>query len=103
MSLLSARHLPKKYGARAVVRDVSIDVNSGEVVGLLGPNGAGKTTSFYMIIGLVACDGGGSGAEDEDSDEESPLPPPAVEEVASESLDESIKSGAEQWDDEEQE
>ena len=43
------------------------------------------------------------GSEDEDSDEESPLPPPAVEEVASESLDESIKSGAEQWDDEEQE
>ncbi len=58
MSLLAARHLAKKYGARQVVRDVSIDVNSGEVVGLLGPNGAGKTTSFYMIIGLVACDGG---------------------------------------------
>lgn len=58
MSLLSARHLAKKYGARQVVRDVSINVNSGEVVGLLGPNGAGKTTSFYMIIGLVACDAG---------------------------------------------
>ena len=58
MSLLAARHLAKKYGARAVVRDVSINVNSGEVIGLLGPNGAGKTTSFYMIIGLVACDSG---------------------------------------------
>jgi lipopolysaccharide export system ATP-binding protein len=58
MSLLAARHLAKKYGARAVVRDVSISVNSGEVVGLLGPNGAGKTTSFYMIIGLVPCDEG---------------------------------------------
>ena len=58
MSLLAARHLAKKYGARAVVRDVSINVNSGEVIGLLGPNGAGKTTSFYMIIGLVPCDTG---------------------------------------------
>ncbi|MFT5445253.1 MAG: lipopolysaccharide export system ATP-binding protein [Gammaproteobacteria bacterium] len=58
MSILAARHLAKKYGARSVVRDVSISVNSGEVVGLLGPNGAGKTTSFYMIIGLVACDSG---------------------------------------------
>ncbi len=58
MSLLGARHLAKKYGARQVVRDVSISVNSGEVIGLLGPNGAGKTTSFYMIIGLVPCDSG---------------------------------------------
>jgi lipopolysaccharide export system ATP-binding protein len=58
MSLLAARHLGKKYGARAVVRDVSVSVNSGEVIGLLGPNGAGKTTSFYMIIGLVPCDAG---------------------------------------------
>jgi len=58
MSLLAARHLAKKYGARPVVRDVSIQVGSGEVIGLLGPNGAGKTTSFYMIIGLVACDAG---------------------------------------------
>ena len=58
MSILAARRLAKKYGARTVVRDVSISVNSGEVVGLLGPNGAGKTTSFYMIIGLVACDSG---------------------------------------------
>jgi lipopolysaccharide export system ATP-binding protein len=58
MSLLAAKRLAKRYGPRSVVKDVSISVESGEVVGLLGPNGAGKTTSFYMIIGLVACDGG---------------------------------------------
>lgn len=58
MSILAARHMAKTYGTRSVVADVSISVNSGEVVGLLGPNGAGKTTSFYMIIGLVACDAG---------------------------------------------
>ncbi len=58
MSLLSARHLAKRYQSRPVVRNVSITVQSGEVVGLLGPNGAGKTTSFYMIVGLVRCDGG---------------------------------------------
>jgi len=50
--------LQKKYGARTVVRDVGIEIKSGEVVGLLGPNGAGKTTSFYMIVGLVPLDGG---------------------------------------------
>jgi lipopolysaccharide export system ATP-binding protein len=50
--------LQKRYGSRTVVRDVSIEVKSGEVVGLLGPNGAGKTTSFYMIVGLVPLDGG---------------------------------------------
>ena len=48
-SVLTAFGLQKKYGARTVVRDVGIEVKSGEVVGLLGPNGAGKTTSFYMI------------------------------------------------------
>ena len=58
MSVLAARRLAKRYGARTVVDEVSITVRSGEVVGLLGPNGAGKTTSFYMIIGLVACDAG---------------------------------------------
>jgi lipopolysaccharide export system ATP-binding protein len=58
VSLLSAKRLAKRYGARTVVKDVSINVESGEVIGLLGPNGAGKTTSFYMIIGLVICDGG---------------------------------------------
>jgi lipopolysaccharide export system ATP-binding protein len=55
---LEARHLKKAYGSRKVVKDVSLAVNQGEVVGLLGPNGAGKTTSFYMIVGLVRADGG---------------------------------------------
>ena len=58
MSVLSALQLAKRYGNRPVVRDVSLSVESGEVVGLLGPNGAGKTTSFYMIIGLVGLDSG---------------------------------------------
>jgi len=58
MSRLSATHLSKSYKSRTVVRDLSIEVSSGEVVGLLGPNGAGKTTAFYMIVGLVPCDGG---------------------------------------------
>jgi lipopolysaccharide export system ATP-binding protein len=55
---LEAQHLQKSYTGRQVVRDVSISVGKGEVVGLLGPNGAGKTTSFYMIVGLVRADGG---------------------------------------------
>jgi lipopolysaccharide export system ATP-binding protein len=55
---LSAQGLRKRYKARTVVKDVSFDVNAGEVVGLLGPNGAGKTTCFYMVVGLVAADGG---------------------------------------------
>lgn len=58
MSQISAQHLRKTYGKRTVVHDVSFVVNSGEVVGLLGPNGAGKTTCFYMVVGLVAADGG---------------------------------------------
>jgi len=57
-SRLSARHLRKVYHGRAVVKDVSIEVESGQVVGLLGPNGAGKTTCFYMIVGLVSSDDG---------------------------------------------
>ena len=57
-SKLAAAHLRKRYKARTVVHDVSLEVASGEVVGLLGPNGAGKTTCFYMIVGLVAADGG---------------------------------------------
>ncbi len=57
-STLSANNLNKRYKKRTVVHDVSFDVKSGEVVGLLGPNGAGKTTCFYMIVGLVASDGG---------------------------------------------
>ena len=55
---LSAHNLNKRYKKRTVVHDVSFGVASGEVVGLLGPNGAGKTTTFYMIVGLVASDGG---------------------------------------------
>lgn len=58
MSVLAAHHLAKRYRRRYVVKDVSLSVNSGEVVGLLGPNGAGKTTSFYMVVGLVACEQG---------------------------------------------
>ena len=57
-SRLQARHLQKTYGSRKVVKDVSLEVAKGEVVGLLGPNGAGKTTSFYMIVGLVRADAG---------------------------------------------
>jgi lipopolysaccharide export system ATP-binding protein len=57
-STLTARNLKKRYKSRAVVSDVSFTVQSGEVVGLLGPNGAGKTTCFYMIVGLIAADGG---------------------------------------------
>jgi len=58
MSQLRAEKLNKRYKARTVVKDVSLEVSSGEVVGLLGPNGAGKTTCFYMMVGLVALDGG---------------------------------------------
>ena len=57
-STLSVRSLQKSYGVRRVVKDVSIEVVSGEVIGLLGPNGAGKTTSFYMIVGLVPSEAG---------------------------------------------
>src|SRR5450830_807805 len=58
VSSLIVRGIRKSYGARQVVQDVSLEIESGEVVGLLGPNGAGKTTSFYMIVGLVPMDGG---------------------------------------------
>jgi lipopolysaccharide export system ATP-binding protein len=58
MSLLTATSLKKRYKSRVVVKDVSLEVSSGEVVGLLGPNGAGKTTCFYMMVGLTAADGG---------------------------------------------
>ena len=58
VSRLVASGLQKSYGSRKVVKDVSLAVQSGEVVGLLGPNGAGKTTSFYMIVGLVRADAG---------------------------------------------
>lgn len=58
MSELIVQGLKKRYKSRQVVKNVSLDVSSGEVVGLLGPNGAGKTTSFYMMVGLVPLDGG---------------------------------------------
>jgi lipopolysaccharide export system ATP-binding protein len=58
MSALTATGLAKSYKSRQVVRDLSLELASGEVVGLLGPNGAGKTTAFYMIVGLVPCDAG---------------------------------------------
>ena len=58
MSKLGVTALRKRYKARQVVHDVSLEVESGEVVGLLGPNGAGKTTSFYMMVGLITADGG---------------------------------------------
>ena len=58
MNKLTANNLAKSYKQRKVVKSVSLEINSGEVVGLLGPNGAGKTTSFYMIVGLIACDEG---------------------------------------------
>jgi lipopolysaccharide export system ATP-binding protein len=58
MSVLKAEGLKKHYKSRQVVKDVALEVNSGEVVGLLGPNGAGKTTCFYMLVGLIGADGG---------------------------------------------
>lgn len=57
-SFLDVRHLRKQFKNRVVVKDVSFNVESSEVIGLLGPNGAGKTTSFYMVAGLLASDGG---------------------------------------------
>jgi lipopolysaccharide export system ATP-binding protein len=66
MSTLAVRHLFKAYKSRQVVKDVSLTVLGGEVVGLLGPNGAGKTTSFYMIIGLVPQEGGSVHLDKED-------------------------------------
>lgn len=58
MHSLRTQNLTKSYSGRTVVRDVSLDLRSGEVVGLLGPNGAGKTTTFYMTVGLTAPDSG---------------------------------------------
>ncbi len=66
MTTLVAKHLAKSYKSRQVVKDVSITVKSGEVVGLLGPNGAGKTTTFYMIVGLVPNDKGSIKLDDAD-------------------------------------
>ena len=58
ISVLSAHNLAKSYSKRSVVKDVSLSVKQGEIVGLLGPNGAGKTTCFYIIIGLISADDG---------------------------------------------
>ncbi len=66
MSVLKASSLKKSYKSRTVVSDVSLQVETGQVVGLLGPNGAGKTTSFYMIVGLVPQDGGVVSVDDLD-------------------------------------
>jgi lipopolysaccharide export system ATP-binding protein len=66
MSEFRADNLKKRYKSRSVVQDVSLSVNSGEVVGLLGPNGAGKTTCFYMMVGLVPLDGGTIHLDDRD-------------------------------------
>ena len=66
MSALKASGLAKSYKSRQVVRDLSLEVANGEVVGLLGPNGAGKTTAFYMLVGLVNCDAGTIQLDDRD-------------------------------------
>lgn len=66
MAELIARNLAKAYKKRQVVKDVSLSVGSGQIVGLLGPNGAGKTTCFYMIIGLVPQDAGAIAIDDQD-------------------------------------
>ncbi len=66
MPTLSASHLKKVYKDRLVVKDVSLTVESGQIVGLLGPNGAGKTTSFYMIVGLIPVDFGTIRIDDTD-------------------------------------
>jgi lipopolysaccharide export system ATP-binding protein len=66
MATLRTQGLTKSYGGRTVVRDVAVDVSSGEVVGLLGPNGAGKTTTFGMVVGLVGPDAGRVLLDDED-------------------------------------
>jgi lipopolysaccharide export system ATP-binding protein len=58
MSTLQVQDIAKRYRGRDAVKNVSLQVRSGEVIGLLGPNGAGKTTSFYMIVGLIPCDRG---------------------------------------------
>ncbi|MBX3709206.1 MAG: LPS export ABC transporter ATP-binding protein [Gammaproteobacteria bacterium] len=66
LNTLQVQHLHKKYKSRQVVKDVSLHINRGEVIGLLGPNGAGKTTSFYMIVGLIPVDGGNILLDDQD-------------------------------------
>lgn len=65
-TVLHTEHLVKKYGSRTVVRDSSVSVEQGEIVGLLGPNGAGKTTTFYMVVGLITPNEGRIFLNDED-------------------------------------
>ena len=69
MARLSLQNLEKVYNGRKVVKSISLDIESGDVVGLLGPNGAGKTTTFYMTIGMVKPDGGQVYLDDEDISE----------------------------------
>lgn len=66
MTVLAARNLAKAYKGREVVKDVSLEIRSGEIVGLLGPNGAGKTTCFYMVVGLIPSDKGRILIDDQD-------------------------------------
>jgi len=66
MSTLSAKNLAKSYKKRAIVKDVSLEISRGQIVGLLGPNGAGKTTCFYMIVGIIAADKGSISIDGED-------------------------------------
>jgi lipopolysaccharide export system ATP-binding protein len=66
MATLRTHNLTKSYSGRTVVRDVSLEVTAGEVVGLLGPNGAGKTTTFYMVVGLTAPDSGRVAIDDKE-------------------------------------
>jgi lipopolysaccharide export system ATP-binding protein len=66
MAILSAQNLAKSYKNRRIITDVSLSVQSGEIVGLLGPNGAGKTTTFYMIVGLIPADTGCVKIDDKD-------------------------------------
>jgi len=66
MATLRTHNLTKSYSGRTVVRNVSLEVTAGEVVGLLGPNGAGKTTTFYMVVGLTAPDAGRVAIDDKD-------------------------------------
>ena len=66
MSILSAQDISKSFKLRKVVKNLSLEIRSGEVVGLLGPNGAGKTTAFYMIVGLITADSGNILLDDQD-------------------------------------
>lgn len=66
MAVLTADNLAKSYSGRSIIKDVSLRIESGQIVGLLGPNGAGKTTSFYMIVGIVAADKGVVKVNDKD-------------------------------------